>query len=387
MRRRDLIKGLGIAPLAVPAEAARIRATRLDIFTVHVNRRGNWVLARMQTDAGLSGIGEASHSASDGDTIELLRTFFERLKGRTIFDIEWLRQTAAPEITRRKSSAAVALSGLEQCLWDIRGKALGVPACDLFGGRLRDRIRNYANINRAVEDRTPAGFARVAEAAARDGFDAIKLAPFDGMPRSGPAAKLEELTKLGVDCAAAVRQAIGPSRDLLVDAHSRFDLERGLDLLRRVEPLNLYWIEEVTPPEHLPAIRKASRIPTAGGESLYGVRGFYPYIAAGSVGIVMPDVKYCGGMLELKKIAAMVEGAGLAVSPHGPASPVGNLAAAHVCAGLPNCEILELAYGEVPWRAELIDPQEQLAGGRMILSDRPGLGATLNEKTLRKYQI
>ncbi len=387
MRRRDLIKGLGIAPLAVPAEAAKIRVTRLDISTVHVNRRGNWVLVRLQTDAGLSGIGEASHGASDAGAIEFLQTFFERLKSRTIFDIEWLRQAAAPEITRHKSSAAVALSGLEQCLWDIRGKALGVPACDLFGGRLRDRIRNYANINRAVEDRTPAGFARMAEAAARDGFDAIKLAPFDGMPRNAPAAKIEELTKLGVDCAAAVRQAIGPSRDLLVDGHSHFNLERGLDLLGRLEPLKLYWIEEVTLPEHLPAIRKASKVPAAGGESLYGVRGFYPYIAAGSVDIVMPDVKYCGGMLELKKIAAMAEGAGLAVSPHGPASPVGNLAAAHVCAGLPNCEILEFDYGDVAWRAELIDPPEQLTNGRMVLSDRPGLGATLNEKTLRKYRV
>jgi galactonate dehydratase len=101
----------------------------------------------------------------------------------------------------------------------------------------------------------------------------------------------------------------------------------------------------------------------------------------------MPDVKYCGGMLELKKIAALAEAAGLKVSPHGPASPVGNVAAAHVCAGLRNFLILELAYGEVPWRAELIDPPETLASGFLSLSQRPGLGIRLNEKTVSKYRV
>jgi galactonate dehydratase len=105
------------------------------------------------------------------------------------------------------------------------------------------------------------------------------------------------------------------------------------------------------------------------------------------VDIAMPDVKYCGGMLELKKIAAFCEAAGVLVSPHGPASPVGNMAAAHVCATMPNFQILELSYGEVPWRAELIDPPEALDKGHIVLTDRPGIGVTLNDKTVRKYQV
>ena len=100
----------------------------------------------------------------------------------------------------------------------------------------------------------------------------------------------------------------------------------------------------------------------------------------------MPDVKYCGGMLELKKIASLAEAAGLKVSPHGPASPVGNVAAAHVCAGMPNFLILEFSYGEVRWRAELIDPPEQMEKGFLALTARPGLGIRLNEKTAAKYQ-
>jgi galactonate dehydratase len=255
----------------------------------------------------------------------------------------------------------------------------------LFGGRLRAQIRNYANINRSVEDRTPAGFAAMAERAVRNGYDAVKLAPFDGMPR-GTAA--ESFTRAGIECAAAVRRAIGEKRDLLIDAHSHFDLERGLELARRMEPLKLFWLEEVTPAqplENLAAINRAAKMPTAGGESIYGVRGFLPYINAGAVDIAMPDVKYCGGMLELKKIAALAEAAGMPVSPHGPASPVGDFAAAHVCAGLPNFLILEYAYGEVPWRAELIDPPERLVNGCLELPERPGLGFALNDRVARRY--
>jgi galactonate dehydratase len=128
-------------------------------------------------------------------------------------------------------------------------------------------------------------------------------------------------------------------------------------------------------------------MPTAGGENIHGVTGFYPYIRAEAVDIVMPDVKYCGGILELKKIAALAEGAGLQASPHGPASPVGNMAAAHAIAGAPNFNILEFSYGEVPWRAELVDPPEDTTGGALALSDRPGLGLKLNEKTAARYAV
>jgi galactonate dehydratase len=199
-------------------------------------------------------------------------------------------------------------------------------------------------------------------------------------------AKVEEITRLGIDRATATRKTIGPGRDLLLDAHSKFDVEHGLKLLPRVAPLKLFWLEEVTPPPGLPAIRQAEQMPTAGGEQLYGAKAFYPYMTAGSVDILMPDVKYCGGMLELKKVGVLAESAGLKVSPHGPASPIGNAAAAQVCATMPNFLILEFSFGEVPWRAELIDPPEDAAHGRLIMTPRPGLGIRLNEKTAAKYR-
>ncbi len=392
MNRRRLLQTLSLAPFAgLPAFATRITVADLEIFQVKVNRRGNWVLTRLRTSSGVHGIGEASHG-KDEQVITYLRRFADRLKGRSIFDIEWLRDSAKPDIAEGGASAAVALSGIEQCLWDIRGKVLDVPVYELLGGPLRERIRNYANINRSTEDRTPAGFAAMAEKAIAAGFDAVKLAPFDGMPpRLTDSAKLEEFTKLGLDCAAAVRKVIGDKRDLLIDVHSHFDLPHGLELARRFEPLNLFWLEEVTPPkpiEWLATINREAKMPTAGGESIYGVKGFYPYIAAGAVDILMPDVKYCGGVLELKKIAAMGEGAGLLVAPHGPASPLGNVVAAHVCATMPNFHILEFSYGEVPWRAELIDPPENvMKGGYLGFTRRPGYGVDLNEKVIAAHRV
>ena len=309
-------------------DVAKITVTGLEIFNVKVNRRGNWMLTRISTSAGITGIGDASHGGADDERVRYLKQFFELIKGRSIYDIEWLRAAAEPEILKRPNfaPAAIALSGIEQALWDIRGKAFSVPAYDLFGGMLHPKIRNYANINRSTEIREPAGFASMAERAVAAGFDAIKLAPFDDMTRDlSDAAKVEEFTKMGIARADAVRKAIGPKRDLLIDVHSHLDLDRGLQLARRMEYLNLFWLEEVTPAkpvELLARINQEAKMPTAGGEAIYGVKGFFPYIAAKAVDIAMPDVKYCGGMLELKKIAALCEAAGVPVAPHGPASPV-----------------------------------------------------------------
>jgi len=387
LTRREWLAAAVVPAVAVPPEAARVRPGELEAFVVKVNRRGNWVLFRLGSSAGLTGVGDASHGRDDRLTITLARQFLRSLEGRSVFEIEWLRRSAWGEVERSGRPAAVALSGLEQCLWDLQGKLLGLPAYRLFGGPLRTRIRAYANINRSADPRTPAGFAAMAARAVAAGFDAVKLAPFDGMPAmdAEPAA-IEQAIDIGVECIGAVREAIGAERDLLVDVHSLLNLARGLELARRLEPYRLFWLEEVCPRwEDLAAINRAARMPTAGGEALFSVKAFHRYIAAGAVDIIMPDVKYCGGMLELKKIAAMAQGAGLRVAPHGPASPVGDMAAAHVSATLANFLILEHAFGEVPWRAELVEPPEAFEQGRLTLSDRPGLGLTLKESTIRRY--
>jgi galactonate dehydratase len=397
--RRAVVQGLALAPWARAAASPVCAGEKLpaltvedaEVFRIKVNRRGNWTLVRLNTSGGLTGMGDASQSFNDDQTLAYVKQFAGLLRGQSIFAVEWLRKATAATVAAQGRPAAMAASALEQCLWDIQGKAMGVPVYDLFGGRIQERIRMYANINRSTEERTPEGFARMAEKAVGASFDAVKLAPFDEMPEGlGDEAQMERFMARGIACAAAVRQTIGPKRDLLVDVHSRMDLDHGLDLVRRFEPLKLYWIEEVTPAqpvENLARINKVATMQTAGGESIHGVRGFYPYIEAEAVDIVMPDVKVCGGMIELKKIAGLAEGAGLITSPHGPASPVGNLAAAHVIATVTNFNILEFSYGEVPWRAELLDPPEQIEASALVLSNRPGLGHVLNKRTVAKYAV
>ena len=372
-----MLLSLGLAPLA--AAAPKVALTGLEIFNIAVNRRGNWIIPRIGTSAGVTGIGDASHGGPDEVKLRLIPQFFELFKKRGVFEIEAVRQEAAGVIARNGTAGAIAFSSLEQCAWDIAGKVLGLPTYALFGGKLRDTILHYANVNRALEDRSAAAFASMAGRAIDAGFDTVKISPFDERQTVEP----------GLERAWAVRKAIGENHGLMIDCHGRFDLKRGLALIGQLEPLKLAWLEEVTPAADfatLALIRKAEKMPTAGGEEVFGVKGFCEYLRAGSVDIIMPDVKYGGGMLELKKIAAMAEGAGIPVAPHGPASPVGNMTAAQVCAGLPNFKILEYAFGEVPWRAELIDPPEQFTSGSLRVSDRPGHGITINEKVAAKHK-
>ncbi len=199
----------GVSALA-QRDATKIRVAGLEIFPIHVNARGNWIIVRLGTNAGISGIGEASHGTSDAATVRYLTQFSELLRGRGIFDIEWLRSVAAQQIATGGTSAACALSALEQCLWDLIGQALNVPVYDLFGGALRTSIRNYANINRSTDPRTPAGFAAMAARALDGGFDAVKLAPWDDLPANlSDSVRTEEITQLGIERAKAVRAVLG----------------------------------------------------------------------------------------------------------------------------------------------------------------------------------
>jgi galactonate dehydratase len=379
MRRRSF---LTLGALAVAARP-KLTIRSAEVSMVKVNHRGNWVIVRLATDEGVTGLGDASH-ARDAEVLRLLDQYLDLLRGRSPFDFEWFRAQVLQR-GRPDRNAAVAMSALEQAMLDIQGQALGIPCFDLFGGPLRRTVLHYANINRCTVDRTPAGFSASAKRAIEAGFTIIKMAPFDGLPKPG-AATFAAGVDQGVACVAAVREVIGAERELFVDGHSHFDLASGLELAKRLEPYRLGWLEETTPPPDLPAIEAAAKMPTAGGESIYGLSRFRDYLAARSVDILMPDVKYCGGMTELKRAAVLAESFEVAVSPHGPASPVGNAAAAQVCVTMPNFHTLELGFGEVDWRAELVDPPEAFDRGVMTLSDRPGLGIRLNDALIKKHR-
>ena len=362
-----------------------MKITRLRTSVVKVTKRGNWVFVRVDTDEGIMGIGEASQSGNDALALAALRQMEDRLIGQDPLRIGTIwRHLARPAgVFSGRGGRAVqtALSAVEQALWDILGKALGAPVHMLLGGRLRDRIRLYANVNRGTWDRSPEGFAESARRAVAEGFTAVKCAPFDEVHRRDlDRADLRRSADAGLERLRAVRGAVGPEVDVLVDCHARFTPSLAQRMAKELEPLDLFWYEEPVPCTQLQALADVTALasmPVASGESLFGREGFWEMISTRAVDVLMPDVKHAGGIQECVRIASLAEVRELPVAPHNPAGPVSTAASVHLCAVLPNFLILEYAWGEVPWRSALIAPAENIVDGYLDVPTAPGLGIEL----------
>ncbi len=377
----------------------RLRVTALELLPVRATDRTVWLLVRLRTDAGISGLGEASDafgfantSKQDASRMESeLRSFFGLVEGKSPLEIGAYRRQGEGRAAKGGLLTATAYSAIEQALWDLAGKALDVPTCTLFGGRVRDRLQVYANINRATKPRTPEGFAATARAAVKEGFRAVKAAPFDGFPPAGsPTGTIEAAVETGIRSVEAIRDAVGPGVEVMIDCHSFFDVALAERVAKRLEPQNLAWYEEPVPPEHLQdtmEIRRRIRQPMAGGEILYGVAGFSPLCRNRAVNVIMPDVKHCGGLLEMTRIAAVADEDGVTVAPHNPSGPVSTAASVQVCAVLNNFRLLELQWGEVDWRGEVVNPPEVFERGDIRVPERPGFGVDLNDNVVRAHLI
>jgi len=371
------------------ATSRRLSISGMELVAVRATARTTWLFLRLMTNQGLTGLGEVSL----GGRTEFpeLEYFFDLVRNESPFRIEQYRQRGWGMAATGDRVQAAAFSGLEQAQWDLVGKALDASVSDLFGGRLRDEIPVYANINRATTDRSPEGFAANARAAANDGFKAIKAAPFDYFRSSsltGTPAEITAAADRGVSCVAAMRAAVGSEVAIKIDAHSRFDVSLSIEVARRLEPYNLSWYEEPIPPEQVDdtkTIHDAIKQPMAGGEFLFGMVGFAPLCEQHAVDVVMPDVKYCGGLLEARRIATVADLHGVAVSPHNPSGPVATAASVQLCAAMSNFDILEHQWGEVPWRGNILDPPERFEAGHILVPDAPGFGVELNEAVLREH--
>jgi galactonate dehydratase len=398
--RRALLPTL-LTPLlahAAPLKGLpRLRVTRLELIPVRATSRTVWLMVRLSTDRGLSGLGEASDAFGFANTTKQdaarmeseLARFFALVQGKTPLDVVAYRQLSDPLARAGGLVSATASSAIEQALWDIAGQALDVPIYNLLGGKLRSSLPFYANINRTTQPRTPEGFAATAKRAVAEGFRALKAAPFDNFPAPGSTrAQIDAAVDLGINCMAAMRDAVGPAIELMVDCHSFFDVSLAQSVAKRLEPLNLAWYEEPVAPERTAetlAIHQSIRQKMAGGEVLYGVQGFDALTRA--VDVIMPDVKHCGGLLELTHIAALAHSRNVAVAPHNPSGPISTAASVQVCATLPNFRLMELQWGEVAWRGDLLDPPERFDQGSMQIPTRPGLGHRLNDKVARTHPI
>jgi len=271
------------------------------------------------------------------------------------------------------------------------GQHLSTPIRTLFGGPVRDRIRLYANINRHITDRSPTGFSRAAGQAVEQGFTAIKIAPFDELRppdhiRTGPKATWQR----GVERVRAVRAAIGDEIELLIDCHGRMETSEAILVAKELRDCNLFWYEEPLPHfyiDELMRVTDAVDVPTASAESVYAIEGFTPFLTKPVVDVIMPDVKHDGGLLETKRIAGAARMRKMLVAPHNPAGPVSSAATAQVISTVTNFLILEYAWGEVDWRANLLDPPERIKDGYMLLPDGPGLGHRLNVECLKRHRV
>ena len=372
-----------------------MKITRLELHQVDASHRGNWIFVQLHTDAGLSGLGEASQSGNDGLVVAALEQLGQRIKGEDPTQVEalWEKMARGSAIFSGDAGriGATALSAVDQALWDLAGKALDVPAWQLMGGKRRDVVRIYANLNRGTRDRSPQGFADAARRAVDAGFSAVKCTPFDEvhwrrMDRHG----VERDADKGIERLYKAREAIGDEVELLVDCHQRFDLALAFEVAEKVRPLNLYWFEEPVPRGQVDALRQLrlhSGQTIAGGEALVGREGFWDYIAQGAVDVLMPDVKHAGGITECRRIAAMAEVVQMPVAPHSPAGPVSTMAGGHLAATIANFTILEYAFGEVEWRGELVSPREEITDGHISVPDAPGLGLELDEAVLAAHEL
>ncbi|MDG2089953.1 MAG: mandelate racemase/muconate lactonizing enzyme family protein [Gammaproteobacteria bacterium] len=368
--------------------------TNFELIPVRVAPNTLWLFLRLHTNAGLTGLGEASNALTkDAASVESLQVelteFFTLITNRSPFDIEHFRQQGRSRALNGLLSAS-AYSAIEQAMWDLSGHALEVPSYQLFGGKVRDSLPVYANINRAANPRNAEGFVAVATRAYNDGFRAMKSAPFDNFPVNGTATEIAFHIDRGIEIAFAIREAVGGDVELMLDGHSFFSIEQAINIAERLEPVNLTWYEEPVAPSLVDAtlsIKNNIRQPMAGGELFFGLEGFKEIIQRQAFDVIMPDIKHCGGIKEMIHIAAMAAEEGIMVAPHNPSGPVSTAASIQVSAGLPNFNFMELQYGQVPWRSNVLQPTEVFVEGMVKVPDSPGFGIELNEDVIKENSL
>ena len=350
-----------------------MKITEIKTYLMHANvpdsggwRARNWLFVKVFTDEGIYGVGEASGWPRVVETaIADLSTI---LVGEDPFQIEALWQKMFIAMMGHGMTGVVgagAMTGIEMALWDIKGKALGLPVWNLLGGRLRDRIRLYAHAH------TP---ERALELVER-GFDGLKTGGV-----SEPLAKVR-----------AMRDAVGPDVDLMVDIHGPpwLTTADAIRMGQALEEYDLLFYEDPVAPEDVNALAKVAahvNLPIAAGERHANIYGVRELIEREIVDVIQPDTGRAGGLMQMKKMAAMAEAHYITFAPHdGSLGPVAEMAAVHLCATLPNFLILEHLEDDVPQRYEVMQPQPEIVNGHIVVPEAPGLGIDIVEDAIAAY--
>ena len=365
-----------------------MKVTGVTQFLVSSGQAKNFIFVRVDTDEGISGWGEAY---TQTDREPAIATYVDRmgqfLVGRDPFNIKHFTHVMYHDVLVKRGSmeSYCALSGIEIALWDIVGKKLGAPVYNLLGGACRDKIRVYAN-GWAGKSQAPDAVAARAVEATKMGFDALKWDPFPDPWRAYISKYEEDLT---VESVAAVRAAVGPDVDLLVEAHRRLAPMHAVRVARRIEEFNPFWYEEPVSARNLPALAAATReinTPVVTGEELYTKAEFREVFELRAADIINPDICNTGGLLELKEIAAMAETYYVVVSPHNfNSTTVGLAATLHLCATIPNFLITEYFVNLAGIGDELSINPIEVDNGYIRLPTAAGLGIELDEEALARH--
>ena len=401
MTRREFVHtasgaaAAGIAALTAPEgllAQAREKAKPLhlkvtDLKTFIVNRGGtnasNYVFVKIYTDQGLTGLGEGSVTSKEATMATAIEEHKRYLVGRDPTDIEmhwqamyrWPRWRGGPILNS-------AISAVEIALWDILGQALGQPIWRLLGGRARDRVQMYVHAG----GNTPQEYAKNWLKAKEEGWTGCK-AGF--VTTQGDVIEPIRSVREGIANLKAVRQAVGEDFRICIDLHGKTTPTMAIDFCRRAEEFSPYFVEEATQIEdldELAMLRSKTRIPLATGERLVTKYGFNQICHRHLVDFIQPDVVHCGGILEMKKIAAIAETYRIEFAPHNPQSEVSTLASLHVDFSTPNFGIQEITHrgNEQYWQDLFYGGGISYKQGYALPPDRPGLGVNLDEAVAAK---
>ena len=360
-------------------------------------RNGHGLFVKIYSNQDIVGHGEGV-DATPG-TYHLVKMFGKRLNGKNPLNVHRLFE----DIRRRgffegaQSGMYISvLTAVETALWDLAGKALGLPVYQLLGGKFRDKIRVYMDTALYQSNLPePEEFAAAAREAVDMGYNAVK---FDLDQAKDPnkydhynwTANNAEIERMYNQMAAA-REEVGPYIDICADMHGRYDAITGEKVAKILEPLNMMWLEEPIPAENTDAYKKiteSTTTPICAGENHYLAHGFRPLLEKGAVDIIMPDLQKAGGLGEGQRIANLANLYYVPFAPHMVASYLGAMAACHVCASVPNFMILEwqIYFHKNPMFKEIVTFDGPMTeNGFIKLSEKPGIGVEINEEGMRKY--
>jgi galactonate dehydratase len=391
--------GLPSISEALQDAAASYRRPKLkitEIRTAEVRVHGYQVHVRVYTDQGIVGQGEST-DAAEGN-VPLIRSFARLLVGQDPLNVEAAFErirTSGVFAGAQAGQYVTALTAVEIALWDIAGKATGLPVYQLLGGKVRNRVRVYCDSGaREMIPGNERSLARIKQiqdmgftAAKIDIDDAADPSRFD---RVNWTANNDEIDHMLAKI-AFTRENYPKDFELAVDMHARYDATTGKRVAREVEPFKLMWLEEPVPAENVDAmreIRESTHTPICCGENIYMRWGFREILEKRAADIIMPDFQKCGGLLEARKIADMAHAYYVPVAPHAVTSPIGMMATAQVCAAIPNFLVQEFHWIDSLdlWR-NWVKEGEIIDKGYITIPDRPGLGVEMNDDGARKAQV